>query len=388
MAYERAKSREPELNVLRSLLSSQHPDVVCLHGLMGVGKSALLEDFARLNDKRCCKIDCRTDGNAHRDKFRKSLKKRIQTAAADTVLLLDHLDCQPELEAWLRCEFLPRTPHNTKVVFARRQPPHLSWMTNKSPHLRFRAIKLATLSADHALAYLSSLGVEECAARTINNFALGHPTLLNILSADTRVLNVERYPSTELIHTLMRYFFASPEPPGLLGALECLSFLSRANEPALAYLAQQDDCSQLYQTLCQHWSTETHHDGISLIPVLGNIINRQLQARDPERFQTLLHLSQQWQQLDCHWFDSGARQLKVNQHPIDLTPLEFGVLSILFHHQGAAVSRKLLLEHVWGIHFEGSSNVVDTIIVSLRRKLCGYAHCIETVRGVGYRLSV
>src|SRR5690606_9060784 len=108
----------------------------------------------------------------------------------------------------------------------------LSWMTNKSPHLRFRAIKLATLPADHALAYLLSLGVEECAARTINSFALGHPTLLNILSADTRVLNVERYPPTELIHTLMRYFFASSEPPGLLGALECLSFLPRANEPA------------------------------------------------------------------------------------------------------------------------------------------------------------
>lgn len=56
MAYERTNSREPELNVLHSLLSSQHPDVVCLHGLMGVGKSALLEDLPASTTNAAAKL--------------------------------------------------------------------------------------------------------------------------------------------------------------------------------------------------------------------------------------------------------------------------------------------------------------------------------------------
>ncbi|XAW88500.1 helix-turn-helix domain-containing protein [Vibrio sp. CDRSL-10 TSBA] len=57
-------------------------------------------------------------------------------------------------------------------------------------------------------------------------------------------------------------------------------------------------------------------------------------------------------------------------------------------YQGNVVSRKALLEQVWGIHYEGASNVVDTIIVSLRRKLADQSNMIETVRGVGYRLNI
>jgi DNA-binding response OmpR family regulator len=49
------------------------------------------------------------------------------------------------------------------------------------------------------------------------------------------------------------------------------------------------------------------------------------------------------------------------------------------------VSRGSLIENVWGYSYEGSSNVVDTVVLSLRKKLGQQASAIETVRGVGYR---
>lgn len=85
------------------------------------------------------------------------------------------------------------------------------------------------------------------------------------------------------------------------------------------------------------------------------------------------------------WFDRNARQLVLSHTRIDLTPLEFGTLELLLSQQGTVITRKTLLKQVWKIEYEGSSNVVDTIIRSLRRKLDDKADIIQSVRGVGYR---
>jgi len=87
------------------------------------------------------------------------------------------------------------------------------------------------------------------------------------------------------------------------------------------------------------------------------------------------------------WFDINARQLCVDDTHIDLTPLEFKTLELLLNNQSSAVTRKELLKQVWGIEYEGSSNVVDTIIRSLRIKLDDKANLIQSVRGVGYRFT-
>jgi hypothetical protein len=83
--------------------------------------------------------------------------------------------------------------------------------------------------------------------------------------------------------------------------------------------------------------------------------------------------------------DSAARELVVDGVRIALTPLEFGVIRCLSEHEGKAVSRTDLLRNVWDTHYFGGSNVVDTVVRSLRRKLGRHARSIETVTGVGYR---
>jgi len=83
--------------------------------------------------------------------------------------------------------------------------------------------------------------------------------------------------------------------------------------------------------------------------------------------------------------DIDARELVLNGQRTGLTPLEFGVIHYLYQHEGKAVSRASLIENVWGYSYDGGSNVVDTVILSLRKKLGEQASVIETVRGVGYR---
>lgn len=90
-------------------------------------------------------------------------------------------------------------------------------------------------------------------------------------------------------------------------------------------------------------------------------------------------------EMDEKFLDFSAREVILDSGRVGLTPLEFGVLSYLYDHEGSAISRGDLLNHVWGHNYEGGSNVVDTKVRSLRKKLGPYADTIETVSGVGYR---
>jgi hypothetical protein len=84
--------------------------------------------------------------------------------------------------------------------------------------------------------------------------------------------------------------------------------------------------------------------------------------------------------------DEAAHEAVVDGERIALTPLEFGVLGYLRRRPGEAVTRHELLESVWEHPPDAAtSNVVEAVVRSLRRKLGRHAAALETVRGVGYR---
>ena len=74
---------------------------------------------------------------------------------------------------------------------------------------------------------------------------------------------------------------------------------------------------------------------------------------------------------------------------IDLTAQEFKLLEFLLEHAGQAVTRTMLLEGVWELHFEPRTNVVDAHVSRLRAKVDkGFEQeLIRTVRGVGYMID-
>jgi two-component system copper resistance phosphate regulon response regulator CusR len=74
---------------------------------------------------------------------------------------------------------------------------------------------------------------------------------------------------------------------------------------------------------------------------------------------------------------------------LDLTPQEFALLSLLAHRQGEVLSRTLIAEQVWDMHFDSDTNVVDVAVRRLRRKLDDPfpGKLIHTLRGSGYVLE-
>jgi two-component system OmpR family response regulator len=84
--------------------------------------------------------------------------------------------------------------------------------------------------------------------------------------------------------------------------------------------------------------------------------------------------------------DLLSRTVRRRGELIDLQPREFRLLEYLMRHAGQAVTRAMLLEHVWDIHFDPRTNVVETHISRLRTKVDkGFdVELIHTVRGAGY----
>jgi two-component system, OmpR family, response regulator len=74
---------------------------------------------------------------------------------------------------------------------------------------------------------------------------------------------------------------------------------------------------------------------------------------------------------------------------IDLLPLEFKLIETLAMNAGRVVTRAMLLEKVWGFHFDPRTNIVETHISRLRRKIDrpGEPSLISHVRGAGYVLA-
>jgi two-component system, OmpR family, response regulator len=73
---------------------------------------------------------------------------------------------------------------------------------------------------------------------------------------------------------------------------------------------------------------------------------------------------------------------------IELLPREFQLLEYLVRNEGQIVSRAMLLQHVWDLHFDPTTNVIDVYVGRVRRKIdSGQAYpLIHTIRGVGFCL--
>ncbi len=87
--------------------------------------------------------------------------------------------------------------------------------------------------------------------------------------------------------------------------------------------------------------------------------------------------------------DRVQRVVTRNGRPISLTPKEFALLEYLMQSSGRSVSRSMIVEHVWNLGFDSTTNVVDVYINYLRKKIDADApnKLIHTVRGVGYQIG-
>ena len=84
--------------------------------------------------------------------------------------------------------------------------------------------------------------------------------------------------------------------------------------------------------------------------------------------------------------EPASYSVSFDHEPVMLTKKEFDLLNYLWLHEGAAVTRDELLNHVWGYEFTGDTNIVDVYIRYLRQKIDDRfdIKTIHTIRAVGY----
>jgi two-component system, OmpR family, response regulator len=84
--------------------------------------------------------------------------------------------------------------------------------------------------------------------------------------------------------------------------------------------------------------------------------------------------------------DLVARTVSRRGRKIELLPREFQVLEYLVRNEGQVVPRAMLLQHVWDLHFDPTTNIIDVYVGRVRRKVDGQQAypLIHTVRGVGF----
>jgi len=84
--------------------------------------------------------------------------------------------------------------------------------------------------------------------------------------------------------------------------------------------------------------------------------------------------------------DLMSRTVTRRGRDIDLLPREFQVLEYLVRNEGHVVPRAMLLQHVWDLHFDPTTNIIDVYVGRVRRKIDNQQAypLIHTVRGVGF----
>ena len=112
------------------------------------------------------------------------------------------------------------------------------------------------------------------------------------------------------------------------------------------------------------------------------------------RVKALIRRSGSKDTLSKRAYSIGALEVSVEKHEVkamgrivNLTLKEFELLCLLLENRGTVLTRDRILGEVWGYSFDGENRTVDVHIRTLRQKLGEECDFIETVRGVGYKIS-
>ena len=199
--------RQAERAVLLELAERDRPLVVAVHGIAGIGKSALLAAFAedaRAHGAAVVSLDCGGIEPTERG-FLAALDRAIRALRAEppggtqpmvtvaeaaaalsglgdrVVLVLDTYEQLRLLDTWLRQELVPGLRDNTRLALAGREPPVAAWISDFGNLLA--TVPLANLTAADAGVLLRREGLSGADAARVTRFTHGHPLALRLAAS-------------------------------------------------------------------------------------------------------------------------------------------------------------------------------------------------------------
>jgi uncharacterized protein (DUF934 family) len=306
--------RESELATLESLVHRGEHAVLYVHGIAGIGKSALvgaLLERLEGGDYSILRLDCRTIEPTERGLFAalgsnaKALKGEGQEGPI--VLALDHYEVFRLMDTWLRQVLVPSLSPETRVVLSGREPPVAAWFSSPSG---FKSVPLGPLNEADAALMLEGLGIRASETRRLNRIARGHPLALTLAAAGVAaqpLLEFEEAAAGRVIDELARLYLHEVEDPLTHEALEAASVVRRTTEPLLAAMLEEHDASAALHRLLRLPFVEAGRDGLVLHDAVRDAIGGFLRGANPVRHRAYRRAA--WRELRDEVRDAGPSEL-------------------------------------------------------------------------------
>jgi hypothetical protein len=277
--------RSSEIDSFAAALDSVEPPFIVMHvhGPGGIGKTTLLQQFARLTrraGRAALRLDLR-DTEPSVEVFRVMLGRAIGVESGaeqdliarwphDGVLIIDTYDPDSPVDRWLREIFLPRLPANLIVVTAGRKAPGVVWSSDIEWASLARVVALRNLEPEESRQYLALRGVPASRQEEILACTYGHPLALS-LAADsvTRQMPGENdgrafdlRQDADLVRTLLQKLIDEPPSPRHLLALHACASVCVLTEPLLAAALDERAAHEIFEWLANQSFIESSSLGL------------------------------------------------------------------------------------------------------------------------------
>lgn len=168
--------------------------------------------------------------------------------------------------------------------------------------------------------------------------------------------------------------------PGYDGWTVCRHIRQTANTPIIMLTAKSEELDQLlgFDLGVDEYITKPFSPKVLLARIKA--IFRRIDPPAEPLSSPAANASDLMIDEEAHLVTSGGQE-------INLTLKEYKLLVYLSHNPGKAISRRQLLNQVWGYDYFGDLRTVDTHINRIRGKLDGQGYRIQTIRGYGYRFE-
>lgn len=294
-----------ELAMLMRLVTGAQPLIFHLHGMPGIGKSALLCQFilrARAIGADVLTLDCHLIEPTERGFWHalsrlvgqpitniSDAAKLIGARGGRVLLVLDGFEAFRLLDVWLCRDFISALPDNTRIVLSSRLPPAAHWQNDPRWQSLVDSLYLDTLEDEDAIELLSRAGLSISDAQRLLPVGHGHPLALR-LAAHARLdrpwLDLAGFDESSVMARLVELILADITDAPARQAIEAASVLRRITEPLLAAVFPCADSRQLYARLRETPIIEQRRDGLALHEAVRSPVAASLKAANPERFRS------------------------------------------------------------------------------------------------------